>query len=86
MDGRKNNGGHKNGGRKPRAEELKLVEKLSPLEETAHAKLKEAIEAGKDWAVKMYFEYMYGKPKQQTDITTGGEKIGFSIKDVVNFK
>jgi hypothetical protein len=38
-------------------------------------KLAEAIDSGKDWAIKMFFEYMYGKPKQQTDITTMGEKI-----------
>lgn len=86
MDGRKNNGGHSKGGRKPKAEELKLIEKLSPLEPIAHEQLRKALSEGKDWAVKMFFEYMYGKPKQQTDITTGGEKLGFSIKDVVNFK
>ena len=88
MDGRKNNRGAigNNGGRKSKADEQKLIEKLSPLENIAHAQLKAAITDGKDWAIKMYFEYMYGKPKQQTDITTGGEKLGFSIKDVVKFK
>jgi len=46
MDKRKNNGGHStNGGRKSKAEELQLIERLSPLEPTAHAKLKESI----DW-------------------------------------
>ena len=34
-----------------------------------------SIELGKDWAIKMFFEYMFGKPKQQTDITSMGEKI-----------
>lgn len=65
MDKRKNNGGHAtNGGRKSKAEEQLLIEKLSPLESTAHTKLKEAIDEGKEWAVKMFFDYMYGKPKQ----------------------
>jgi hypothetical protein len=74
-DKRKLNGGHSNGGRKSKAEEQNLIEKLSPLEEQAFIKLSEAIDSGKDWAIKMFFEYMYGKPKQQTDITSMGEKI-----------
>lgn len=77
MDARKNNKGKlgNNGGRPSKAEEMKLIEKLSPFEETALMKLSEAIDLGKDWAIKMFFEYMYGKPKQQTDITSMGEKI-----------
>jgi len=79
MDNRKNNGGHKtNGGRKSKADEQKLVEKLSPLETTAHAKLKEAIEDGKEWAVKLFFDYMYGKAKQmieQTNVNIDAGKL-----------
>lgn len=67
-DGRKNNGGHKTAGRKSKAEEQLLIEKLSPLEERAHKALKEAIEDNQSWAVKMYFEYMYGKPKEKKEI------------------
>lgn len=59
-----------NAGRKSKAEEQSLIEKLSPMEGLAHAKLLEAIEEGKDWAVKMYFEYMYGKPTQKVDQKT----------------
>ena len=78
MDKRKLNRGKigNNGGRKSKAEEMQLIEKLSPMEALAHQKLKEAIEEGKDWAVKMYFEYMYGKPKQIVDATVNG---GFTI-------
>ena len=77
MDKRANNKGIKgnNGGRPSKAEEQNLIEKLSPLEEQAFLKLSEAIDSGKDWAIKMFFEYMFGKPKQQTDITSMGEKI-----------
>lgn len=76
-DKRKYNGGHANGGRKSKAEEQRLIEKLSPLEPLAFTKLEEAMDEGKDWAVKMFFEYMFGKPKQQSDIdfTSKGEKI-----------
>jgi len=78
LDKRKLNRGKigNNGGRKSKAEEMQLIEKLSPMEALAHQKLKEAIEEGKDWAVKMYFEYMYGKPKQIVDATVNG---GFTI-------
>lgn len=77
MDNRVNNKGTKgnNGGRPSKAEEQNLIQKLSPLEEQAFLKLAEAIDNGKDWAIKMFFEYMFGKPKQQTDITSMGEKI-----------
>jgi hypothetical protein len=69
MDKRKENKGTigNSGGRKSKAEEQQLIEKLSPLEPIAHEKLKEAIEGGKEWAVKLFFDYMYGKPKQMIE-------------------
>jgi hypothetical protein len=83
MDKRKNNGGKRAGsGRKPKVEEQKLIEKLSPLEPTAHKALKNALKDEESWAVKLYFEYMYGKPKQQTDITTNGESVTIPV---INF-
>jgi len=80
MDKRKNNKGTvgNNGGRKSKAEEQQLIEKLSPLEPIAHNKLKESIEAGKDWAIKLFFDYMYGKPKQmieQTNLNVDAGKL-----------
>lgn len=77
MDNRSKNKGTKgnNGGRPSKAEEQNLIQKLSPLEPMAFDALIDALENKKDWAVKMFFEYMYGKPKQQTDITSMGEKI-----------
>lgn len=51
-------------GRPRKADELRLIEKLTPLEETAHIMLAELVEAGNIQAIKLYFEYMYGKPKQ----------------------
>lgn len=82
MDKRKYNKGKKgnNGGRPSKAEEQKLIEKLSPLEDTAHNKLKEAIKDREPWAIKMFFEYMYGKPQQMIDLSTKGDKLdGFRI-------
>lgn len=69
-DGRKNNGGHKTAGRKSKAEEQSLIERLSPLSDLAFEALREALTNKKDWAVKLTFEYMYGKPKQQIDQNT----------------
>lgn len=63
-------GGHRvNAGRKSKAEEQRLVEKLKPLEDKAHAKLKAAMNKGERWAIEMYFGYMYGKPRQRTELT-----------------
>ncbi len=66
-DGRRNNGGNKNAGRKPKAEEQKLIEKLTPLESSAYKALKNALKDEQGWAIKLFFEYMYGKPKQQIE-------------------
>lgn len=63
-DGRKNNGGNKNAGRKSKAEEQSLIEKLTPLEPLAFEALKDALENKKDWAVKLFMEYKFGKAKQ----------------------
>lgn len=70
MDKRVNNGGHSTkgvAGRKSKAEEQSLIEKLSPLEPLAFEALRDALENKKDWAVKLTFEYLYGKPKQQIE-------------------
>lgn len=74
-DRRKYNGGHSGSGRKSKAEEQKLIEKLTPLAPVAHAALNSALEDNQPWAVKLFFEYFYGKPRQQVDVTTGGETI-----------
>ena len=69
-------GGKRDGaGRKAKKDEQKLIERLSPMENLAHEKLKEAVTEGEQWAIKLYFEYMYGRPKQTMDVTTGGEKL-----------
>ena len=78
-DGRKNNGGHPtNGGRKPKVDEQQLIEKLSPLEPLAFAALKHALEEEHNWAVKMYFEYVYGKPRETRDVNIVTERPIFT--------
>jgi hypothetical protein len=87
MDKRKENKGTlgNNGGRKSKAEEQKLIEKLSPLEPLAFKALTDAITEGKDWAVKLFFQYNYGMPKQVVDQNTNLTVDNFSIKDVISF-
>jgi len=72
-DGRKNNGGHSTkgvAGRKPKEDERNIIETLKPYDELALLKLTEAIEQGKDWALKLFFNYRFGMPKQQIDQKT----------------
>jgi hypothetical protein len=70
-DGRKNNGckpGENRGqGRKPKAKEQELIEKLSPYDELAITQLIANVEAGENWAIRLFMEYRYGKPKQQIE-------------------
>ena len=78
----KEHGGKREGaGRKPKAEEQKLIEKLSPLESKAFKALDNAIQEEHSWAVKLYFEYMYGKPKEKMELTTISEQPLFPDLD-----
>ena len=56
-------------GRKPKAEEVKLVEKLSPLEDDALEALKKGVASGDINWIKLYLSYYVGKPKETKDIT-----------------
>ena len=75
-DGRKNNGGHKTAGRKPKADEVKMIERmdavLAPVEvwEVLAAKVME----GDVTATKCWLSYRYGRPKETKDITINSEQ------------
>jgi len=87
VDKRKNNGGHStNGGRKSKAEEQSLIEKLSPLEPKAYEALEAALNDGKDWAVKLFFQYNYGMPKQIIDQHNTHDINTFNLNDVFRIK
>lgn len=60
-------------GRKPKADEAKLIEKLSPMDDVAFEKLSEGVHKGDIQFLKMFFEYRFGKPKQTIDATVDGE-------------
>ncbi len=63
-------GGKREGaGRKPKSEEIELIEKLKPLEDLAFAALKDGLEKKDFKFVQLYMNYRFGKPKETKDIT-----------------
>jgi len=81
-DGRKNNGGNKNAGRKPKADEIKLIEQMDavlvPLEVWQALALK--VESGDVNATKTWLSYRYGMPKQMIEQTN----IHIEVKDLTD--
>ena len=69
-------------GRKGKAEEQKLIEHLTPMSGIALEALQEGIKSKQQWAVKLYFEYFYGKPQQRVDVTTNDESLNVPL---INF-
>lgn len=85
-DKRRNNGGHSTkgfAGRKPKATEQQLIEKLKPLEEKAFKALEKGITENHNWAIKLYFEYRFGKAKEFKEIEVNDvtRKIGYGEVD-----
>lgn len=74
-------------GRKPKADEYKLVEKLDNVidSDVALKKLGELIAKGDIRALQIYFNYRYGKPKEKIDINSS-DGINISFKDLIRFK
>ena len=81
LDRRKFNGGNKNAGRKPKAEEIKLIERLSPMANDAYKALWDGVKDGDYNFVKLFFAYYAGSPKQQVDVTSDGEQFFIKIVD-----
>jgi hypothetical protein len=79
MDKRKNNGGNKNAGRKSKAEEVKMIERLSPLEPMAFESLKKGVESGNFKFVQLFYHYYAGKPKETKDINLTSEQPLFEL-------
>tara|TARA_R110000772_G_C13178438_1_gene427770 strand:+ start:54 stop:314 length:261 start_codon:yes stop_codon:yes gene_type:complete len=78
-DKRKYNGGHSNGGRKPKAEEVQLLEKLGPLEPLAFMALEKGLEAGDFKFTQLFYNYYAGKPRETKEITVTNEQPIFNI-------
>lgn len=81
----KHGGARKGAGRLPKIKELELIERLDNIIESDDAinKLGDLIKQGNFNAIKLYFEYRFGKPKDSLDITSGDEKIeGFNLSNL----
>ncbi|MEM0173589.1 MAG: hypothetical protein QXI16_03680 [Sulfolobaceae archaeon] len=74
---KKHGGARKGAGRKPKADEIKLIERLDNIIDSDEVirKLNELIKDGNYQAIRTYLEYRYGKPKNNIDITSGNEVI-----------
>lgn len=73
-------GGKRQGsGRKSKADEVKLIEKLSPLEDLALQKLHEGLESGDYKFVSLFYQYFYGKPRETQDITLNQDTPLFEV-------
>ena len=88
MDGRKNNGGHSTkgfAGRKPKDEEGKLIERLDAIIDSDEAiqVLGSKIKDGDMRAIQLYFNYRFGKPKENVNLTSEGLNINF--KELLKF-
>ena len=70
MDNRKKNGGKReNSGRKPKIEEIELIERLTPLEPLAFKALEQGLKDQDFRYVQLYYNYYAGKPRETKDIT-----------------
>jgi hypothetical protein len=78
-DRRKNNGGHTTAGRKSKAEEVKLIEKLGALEPSAFIALEQGLERGDFKFVQLFYNYYAGKPRETKDITVTNEQPIFNV-------
>ena len=80
----KHGGKREGAGRKPKAEEQKLIENLTPMNPLALESLQKGLEKKEQWAVKLFFEYFYGKPQQRVDVTTNDESINMTLINFVD--
>jgi len=84
VDGRRNNGGNKGCGRKPKAYETKLAEKLSPYnDDIIQIMVEKAMQGDKDM-IKLYLGYLHGQPKVSTTNDTTITTQSIEMKDLVN--
>jgi hypothetical protein len=87
MDNRKNNGGAREGaGRKPKAQEQKLIERLDAIidKDEALGILGQLVAKGDIRAVQLYLSYRYGKAKESIDLNSS-EGLNINFRDLIKF-
>ena len=80
MNEAKHGGKREGAGRKPKADELKLIERLDEVIDKDEALQTLAKMAKKDFrALQLYLNYRWGKPKEKMDITTNEESLNIPV-------
>jgi hypothetical protein len=82
----KNGGARVGAGRKPKIQEIKVIEQMDAVSvpnEIWQALLFK-VKEGDTSAIKLWLSYRFGMPKQQLDITTNGESIAPPIAWISN--
>ena len=82
MDKRKTNGGKREGaGRKGKADEMHLLERLDKHIDNDEAikLLKAKMDEGDFKALQLYMNYYYGKPKETKDVNINSEQPLFDL-------
>ena len=83
MENKSKAGGKREGaGRKPKAEEIALIEKLSPLEPLAFSALEKGLERGDFKFTQLFYNYYAGKPRETKDVTLTTEQPIFNFEDL----
>ncbi len=75
-----------NSGRKSRMEELKMIERLTPMADDAYKALHEGIKSGSVHFVKLFFEYYAGKPKQIVEAEVKADDVTRSVLEFIKIK
>lgn len=71
--------GNINSGRKSKEVEQEVLEKLSVLDDLFFSKLKEAMEQGKPYAMRLFATHRIPKPQNSLEITGADETPLFNI-------
>ena len=79
-------GARQGAGRKPNADEAKLVERLDAIIDSNEAlsQLGKLVAKGDMRAIQLYLSYRYGKPKESMDINSS-EGLNINFKDLIKF-
>ena len=73
-------GGKRDGsGRKSKADEFKLLDKLSPMEDLFIQVLHDGLKKGDYKFAQLYANYYYGKPRETQDITLNQDTPLFEV-------
>jgi hypothetical protein len=89
MEEKKQNGGKREGaGRKPKIDEITLIESMDAVlvPKIAWEKLAVKVKENDVQAIKTWLSYRYGMPKQTVDNNTNLNINDFNLKDVIKFK